>query len=184
MRCARASLACFAVVLKGCAVSVALEVRSSPVLSKLQLRRSAARCLAGASLALGALPCLAAPAATAMRFQGSYADQLHPLCERKIEVEQLDTKPRRYVAHFSGNDVGPKGIGPLVAIACDQENIDKYKLRTWAFDAEINGDKISAGDGIHEGQWNINGKNAANPWTGIRWNDGNRWIRKDDDAPK
>ena len=46
----------------------------------------------------------------------------------------------------------------------------------WAFDGEITGDAISAGDGIHEGRWNAPEKNAANAWTGIRWRDGNRWI--------
>ena len=117
------------------------------------------------------------------RFEGEYADQLHPLCERRITVEALDTKPRRYVAHFSGTDVGPRGIGPLVVIACDQANIDKYKLREWAFDGEIKGDDISAGDGVHEGRWNQPKKDSPNPWTGIRWADGNRWILKEE-APK
>ena len=42
------------------------------------------------------------------------------------------------------------------------------------------GDKISAGDGIHEGTWNVNAKDAQNPWIGIRWKDGNRWIVVDE----
>ncbi|KAK7249999.1 hypothetical protein SO694_000056122 [Aureococcus anophagefferens] len=55
-------------------------------------------------------------------------------------------------------------------------NIDKYKLREWAFDGEIKGDEISAGDGVHEGRWNQPKKDSPNPRTGIRWADGNRWI--------
>ena len=147
------------------------------------LRRAVGSCVASASLAAGALGACAATPATVTRFEGEYADQLHPLCERRITVEALDTKPRRYVAHFSGTDVGPRGIGPLVVIACDQANIDKYKLREWAFDGEIKGDEISAGDGVHEGRWNQPKKDSPNPWTGIRWADGNRWILKEE-APK
>ena len=80
----------------------------------------------------------------------------------------------------AGTDVGPKGIGDKVFLACSPENVDKYKLRTWSFDGEILGDKVSAGDGVHEGTWNVNFKGAENPWTGIRWKDGNRWLKLDE----
>ncbi|KAK7248489.1 hypothetical protein SO694_00168050 [Aureococcus anophagefferens] len=101
--------------------------------------RAVGSCVAGASLAAGALGACAATPATVTRFEGEYADQLHPLCERRITVEALDTKPRRYA------------------------NIDKYKLREWAFDGEIKGDEISAGDGVHEGRWNQPKKDSPNP---------------------
>ena len=163
------------------ALVAALDAPRVP--ARAALRRAVGSCVASASLAAGALGACAATPATVTRFEGEYADQLHPLCERRITVEALDTKPRRYVAHFSGTDVGPRGIGPLVVIACDQANIDKYKLREWAFDGEIKGDEISAGDGVHEGRWNQPKKDSPNPWTGIRWADGNRWILKEE-APK
>ena len=115
----------------------------------------------------------AASAATATQFQAEYSDQLHPICKRKIAVEKVD---KRYIAHFSGTDVGPKGIGDKVFLTCEQENIDKYKLREWSFDGEITGDQITVGDGIHEGRWNPYSKESPDPWSGIRWKDGNRWI--------
>jgi len=61
-----------------------------------------------------------------------------------------------------------------VSIACDAENVERYKLREFAFDGEIAGDKIDAGDGVHVGRFNRGG--GENAWTGIRWRDGNRWI--------
>lgn len=170
---------CYALLL---AASVA-ALDAPRVPARAALRRAVGSCVASASLAAGAFGACAATPATVTRFEGEYADQLHPLCERRITVEALDTKPRRYVAHLSGTDVGPRGIGPLVVIACDQANIDKYKLREWAFDGEIKGDEISAGDGVHEGRWNQPKKDSPNPWTGIRWADGNRWILKEE-APK
>ena len=72
--------------------------------------------------------------------------------------------------------VGPAGIGPYVRIACDDENIKKYSLRAWTFDARISedGKSIDAGDGIHVGKWHS--KTADQNWEGIRWADGNRWL--------
>jgi len=81
----------------------------------------------------------------------------------------------------AGTDVGPKGIGDKVFLACSPDNVEKYKLRTWAFDGEIVGDRIDAGDGVHAGTWNVNFKGAENPWTGIRWKDGNRWLKLEEE---
>ena len=89
--------------------------------------------------------------------------------------------PRRDVKTAAGTDVGPKGIGDKVFLACSPDNVEKYKLRTWAFDGEIVGDRIDAGDGVHAGTWNVNFKGAENPWTGIRWKDGNRWLKLEEE---
>ena len=88
---------------------------------------------------------------------------------------------RRDVETAAGTDVGPKGIGDKVFLACSPDNVEKYKLRTWAFDGEIVGDRIDAGDGVHAGTWNVNFKGAENPWTGIRWKDGNRWLKLEEE---
>ena len=106
------------------------------------------------------------------RFENSYDDQLHPLCERNIKVVKIGKNDFR--AKFSGTDTGPPGIGQKIQIDCSAENIEKYKLREWEFDGVINGDKIDAGDGVHEGFWS-----SGEGWSGIRWADGNRWIVKD-----
>ena len=91
------------------------------------------------------------------------------------------TPRRRDVKTAAGTDVGPKGIGDKVFLACSPDNVEKYKLRTWAFDGEIVGDRIDAGDGVHAGTWNVNFKGAENPWTGIRWKDGNRWLKLEEE---
>ena len=88
---------------------------------------------------------------------------------------------RRDTKTDAGTDVGPKGIGDKVFLACSPDNVEKYKLRTWAFDGEIVGDRIDAGDGVHAGTWNVNFKGAENPWTGIRWKDGNRWLKLEEE---
>ena len=136
--------------------------------------------LAGAALAAAlalAQPASARPPSPSV-WQASYADQLHPGCERKISIEKNGD---RVIAHFAGTDVGPKGIGDKVFLACSPDNVEKYKLRTWAFDGEIVGDRIDAGDGVHAGTWNVNFKGAENPWTGIRWKDGNRWLKLEEE---
>ena len=160
------------------------------------------RPLAGAALAAAlsiAQPVSARPPSPSV-WQASYADQLHPGCERKISIEKNGD---RVIAHFAGagaaslenydkasrrrrnnnagTDVGPKGIGDKVFLACSPDNVEKYKLRTWAFDGEIVGDRIDAGDGVHAGTWNVNFKGAENPWTGIRWKDGNRWLKLEEE---
>ena len=99
---------------------------------------------------------------------------------RAAEARQTPA-PRRDVETAAGTDVGPKGIGDKVFLACSPDNVEKYKLRTWAFDGEIVGDRIDAGDGVHAGTWNVNFKGAENPWTGIRWKDGNRWLKLEEE---
>ena len=144
------------------------------------LRRPWRPTLAGAALAAAlslAPPAGARPPSPSV-WQASYADQLHPGCERKISIEKNGD---RVIAHFAGTDVGPKGIGDKVFLACSPDNVEKYKLRTWAFDGEIVGDRIDAGDGVHAGTWNVNFKGAENPWTGIRWKDGNRWLKLEEE---
>ena len=199
------------------------------------------RPLAGAALAAAlalAQPVSARPPSPSV-WQASYADQLHPGCERKISIEKNGDRviahfagagaaslklnnddeashrwravaraaiaapprrgrrrrrrvaraaearqtpaPRRDVETAAGTDVGPKGIGDKVFLACSPDNVEKYKLRTWAFDGEIVGDRIDAGDGVHAGTWNVNFKGAENPWTGIRWKDGNRWLKLEEE---
>ena len=161
------------------------------------------RPLAGAALAAAlalAQPVSARPPSPSV-WQASYADQLHPGCERKISIEKNgdrviahfagagaaslklnnDDEASRRWRHNAGTDVGPKGIGDKVFLACSPDNVEKYKLRTWAFDGEIVGDRIDAGDGVHAGTWNVNFKGAENPWTGIRWKDGNRWLKLEEE---
>ena len=116
---------------------------------------------------------------------------MHPLCARHVEVDtsSLKTSSRTsksyYVAYFTGDDIGPPGIGPLVKAACDETNIKEYGLRQWDFTAEITADgkEIDANDGIHVGRWHqqIRGKDPVDDWQGILWKDGNRWLvdRKD-----
>jgi len=110
-------------------------------------------------------------------YNHDYADPLHPLCDRKIEVSR-DGK----TFHYSGTAVGPKD-DPILR-ACSSQEIKEFGLRNGAFDGSIvvEGNKISAGDGIHEGVWEP--KNTAKTnlgyenVDGIRWNDGNKWVVK------
>jgi hypothetical protein len=117
-------------------------------------------------------------------FNNEYADPFHPFCHRKIEVSR-DGK----TFHYSGTAVGPKGEeGPLRG--CSPEEIKTYKVRQGAFDGEIlaPGNRISAGDGIHEGVWEPTNSAAATlayaDVDGIRWNDGNKWIVRTQSAVK
>ena len=139
-----------------------------------ELRTSLAALVACAAFTvLSPASCLAAPAA--MKFAAEYSDLMHPLCERRITVEKAETKGR-FIAHFSGTDVGPVGIGPIVEIACDDESKAKYKLRSWEFDGFIDGDKIDAGDEVHVGAWEESA--GATGESAILWRGGNRWIVK------
>lgn len=107
-------------------------------------------------------------------YNHDYGDPFHPLCKRRIEVS-VDGKS----FHYSGTAVGPKD--DPVRRGCSVEEIATYKLRRGAFDGLIlaNG-KISAGDGIHEGEWEPAGTATTNLGyenvDGIRWNDGNKWF--------
>ena len=179
------------------AAALAPGARRAPRLTASTPLRPLAATAVAAALAL-AQPASARPPSPSV-WQASYADQLHPGCERRISIEKNGD---RVIAHFAGSgrrpsktmirrrrdvntdagtDVGPKGIGDKVFLACSPDNVEKYKLRTWAFDGEIVGDRIDAGDGVHAGTWNVNFKGAENPWTGIRWKDGNRWLKLEEE---
>mgnify|MGYP004296837431 FL=1 len=189
-----------ALALIASAAALAPGARRAPRLTASTPLRPLAGAALAAALAL-AQPASARPPSPSV-WQASYADQLHPGCERKISIEKNGD---RVIAHFAGagaasiklnnddeasrrrrnnnagTDVGPKGIGDKVFLACSPDNVEKYKLRTWAFDGEIVGDRIDAGDGVHAGTWNVNFKGAENPWTGIRWKDGNRWLKLEEE---
>mmetsp|Transcript_46651 Transcript_46651/g.56074 ORF Transcript_46651/g.56074 Transcript_46651/m.56074 type:complete len:217 (-) Transcript_46651:92-742(-) len=116
------------------------------------------------------------------RFINEYDDMLHPGCDRRIELDPTPSKingDKVFSVTFSGEDVGPDGIGSLVKLACTDETIEKYKLRSWTFDGRVDatGSDIDAGDGIHVGRWHQSTKDQ--PWAGIKWNDGNRWTVKE-----
>jgi len=141
-----------------------------------------AACLvvAAAPPAAAAVPLLR----SAARFDAKYTDMLHPGCDRRIEVAPTPTRGERgttsFLVKFSGTDVGPEGLGQLVKIACTDETIDKYKLRSWSFEGRVSATgsdvDIDAGDGIHVGKWHASTEDQE--WDGIRWADNNRWVVK------
>ena len=107
-------------------------------------------------------------------FNHEYADPFHPLCKRKIEVN-----PDGKTFHYSGTAVGPKD--DPVRRGCSADEIEKYGLRQGAFDGEVlSGNRISAGDGVHEGVWEPANSASTNlgfeAVDGVRWNDGNKWT--------
>jgi hypothetical protein len=107
-------------------------------------------------------------------FTNDYADPFHPLCKRHIEVSANGK-----TFHYSGTAVGPKD--DPVRRGCTPTEIKQYKIRRGAFDGIIlENNKISAGDGIHEGVWEPAGSASTNlgyeDEDGVRWNDGNKWI--------
>ena len=119
-------------------------------------------------------PALAAADASVLNHV--YDDPLHPLCLRKIEVNQ-DGK----TFHYSGTGVGPKD-DPVLR-GCSYKEQKEFILRRGSFDGEVlPGLKISAGDGVHEGVWEP--ANTVTKYSdykdvdGIRWNDGNKWVVK------
>lgn len=117
----------------------------------------------------------------ARRFSGAFDDKLHPLCERRVVVDDVVKKgvdgSSYFLAQFSGTDVGPPGIGNVVEIGCDEYNQERYKLREWEFEAQISvdGSTVDAGDNVHVGRWHS--ASEEQPWEGILWRDQNRWVR-------
>lgn len=150
--------------------------RASVSLSEPKKYSSPQKVVASAILALS-VAITPANALDSAIFTNEYADPFHPNCERKIQVSK-DGK----TFHYSGTAVGPKGEeGPLRG--CSAEEIKLYKLRKGAFDGEIlDSNRISAGDGIHEGVWEPKNSVSTNlgfeDVDGIRWNDGNKWVVK------
>lgn len=126
-------------------------------------------------------PAFAAPPQE-LKFTGSYEDLFHPSCVREINVapsisiDAKGKKAKKYIATFKGTDVGPVGIGDKVIMACDAVTIEKYGLRNFEFEGKVDGHVVDAGDGVHEGVY----KSIRNGDTfeGIKWKDGNRWIKK------
>ena len=106
-------------------------------------------------------------------FTNDYADPLHPLCKRHIEVSRDGT-----TFHYSGTAVGAKD-DPVLR-GCSPEEIKEFGIRRGKFDGTIIGDgKLSAGDGVHEGVWEPAYSESRQPFgdtDGIRWNDGNKWT--------
>lgn len=53
--------------------------------------------------------------------------------------------------------------------------------RTTQFAAKVSadGESVDAGDNIHVGRWHPAGPpEQKDDWVGIKWKDGNRWIKK------
>ena len=121
---------------------------------------------------------------SAFRFVGEYADELHPMCERKVAVREEVADPEskkkvsRFVATFTGTDIGPVGIGDKIFLPCDEQAKARYPLRTFQFEALISadGEGVDAEDGVHQGR--LNSVQRGDEFDGIRWKDGNRWVRK------
>eukprot|EP00587_Corethron_hystrix_P010674 CAMPEP_0113298746 /NCGR_PEP_ID=MMETSP0010_2-20120614/1060_1 /TAXON_ID=216773 ORGANISM="Corethron hystrix, Strain 308" /NCGR_SAMPLE_ID=MMETSP0010_2 /ASSEMBLY_ACC=CAM_ASM_000155 /LENGTH=141 /DNA_ID=CAMNT_0000151847 /DNA_START=327 /DNA_END=752 /DNA_ORIENTATION=- /assembly_acc=CAM_ASM_000155 len=84
---------------------------------------------------------------------------------------------------YSGTAVGPKN--DVVLRGCSEEEQRIYGSRKGAFDGTIldGGRRITAGDGVHEGRWEPAGsklgKQKYGDVDGIRWDDGNKWVRLD-----
>jgi hypothetical protein len=144
--------------------------------NKLKMKTGFASFLLAASLAFGAPAVVAAAVGGAPSvFTNDYNDPFHPLCGRHVQVSS-DGKE----FHYSGTAVGPKG--DPVKRGCTPGEIKEFGLRKGAFDGFIDGTKISAGDGIHEGVWEPADSATTNlgyeDVDGVRWNDGNKWTVK------
>lgn len=131
-------------------------------------------------------PCYPAPAAAATPtaasiFNHDYSDPMHPFCKRKIEVNTDGT-----TFHYDGTGVKSP---PGELRGCTPEEIAEFGSRKSAFDGEIlSGNRITAGDGVHEGVWEPAGSRTGSlgyeDRDGIRWNDGNKWVVSDGKGPE
>lgn len=132
-------------------------------------------------------PCYPADAITADTlttpsvFNHEYSDPLHPLCKRKIEV---NGNGRTF--HYDGTGVKSP---PGELRGCTPKEIAEFGSRKSAFDGEIlPGNRITAGDGVHEGVWepadSKTGSLGYKDRDGIRWNDGNKWVVNDRKGPE
>lgn len=109
-------------------------------------------------------------------YNNEYADPFHPMCQRKIEVIENGK-----AFHYSGTAVGPKD--DPVNRGCSKAEQKAFGLRKGAFDGKIiDGNRLDAGDGVHEGIWEPKNTATTNlgyeDVDGIRWNDGNKWVVK------
>jgi hypothetical protein len=139
-----------------------------PVDNKLKMKTGWVSLLLTASLAFGAPAMAAAIGGATSVFTNDYNDPLHPLCERHVKVLS-DGK----AFHFSGTQGKP---------GCTQGEIKEFGISKKEFDGFVEGTKISAGDGIHEGVWEPANSATTNLGyenvDGVRWNDGNKWTVK------
>ena len=105
-----------------------------------------------------------------------YSDPFHPFCKRHIQIA-------RDVRSFSYWGTAAKGED-VIGRGCSPKEAQEYGIRKGAFNGQIlqPGNRISAGDGIHEGVWEPAGTATTTlgyeDVDGIRWNDGNKWIVK------
>lgn len=137
---------------------------------------------------------LASQAFDAQVFTNDYSDPLHSLCRRHIQVSKTPMTlgqdgTSRFSFQYEGTAVGPKDDDSGVLHGCSKEEIKEFGLRKGSFTGSIVGNRISAGDGIHEGIWEAAGSvdDGALKYTdvdGIRWNDGNKWIVKEKSLPE
>ena len=123
---------------------------------------------------------------------GEYSDPQHPQCRRTIQVDKKDGT----TIHFSGTQVGRTNDDLTTTISlrgCSPNEIQKFGgLRTERIDGQIlpsGGLKLAIGHGIDEGVWEPANSVMDDPHLqfkevdGIRWNDGTKWIVKND-VPK
>lgn len=136
--------------------------------NKLKLKTRLASLLLATSFALGTPAVAAAVGSPLSVFTNDYSDPLHLLCERHVKVSS-DGK----TFHFSGTQGKP---------GCTPDEIKEFGISKKTFDGFVDGTKISAGDGIHEGVWepanSATTKMGYEDSDGIRWEDGNKWIVK------
>jgi hypothetical protein len=145
-----------------------LQTELGRVDNKLKMNAGLASLLLATSFALGTPAVAGAVGGAPSVFTNDYSDPLHPLCERHVKVSS-DGK----AFHFSGTQGKP---------GCTPGEIKEFGISKKAFDGFIDGTKISAGDGIHEGVWepanSATTKLGYEDTDGVRWEDGNKWIVK------
>ena len=105
-----------------------------------------------------------------MVFDHFYRDPVHPLCQRRVQVEVLrhswEEGNAEMVAHFSGTDVA--GSGPAdTNYGCSAEEIAEHgPLRQWALDATVESE---------DGTFDLGGRKGRWLQDGIEWEEGSRW---------
>ena len=105
-----------------------------------------------------------------MVFDHRYRDPVHPLCQRRVQVEVLrhswEEGNAEMVAHFSGTDVA--GSGPTdTNYGCSAEEIAEHgPLRQWALDATVESE---------DGTFDLGGRKGRWLQDGIEWDDAHRW---------
>ena len=108
------------------AAALAPDARRAPRLKSLRPLRPLAATAVAAALAL-AQPASARPPSPSV-WQASYADQLHPGCERKISIEKNGD---RVIAHFAGESAASLST-PFIST---KDRVDGVRWRRDAIDA-------------------------------------------------